>query len=140
MTVAYDSRISSDEFAKRTCEVLAANYVKTYIFEGIASVPELSFAIRHLKTFGGIMITASHNPKEYNGYKVYAAYGGQLSIEASNRVTQYAAKVDIFKDVKSIKFEDGVKDGKIILLKEDTREKYYEKLLTLVTCKKEIES
>jgi phosphoglucomutase len=139
MVVAYDPRNSSEEFAKRTCEVLAGNGIKTYLFEGIASVPELSYAIRRLKAFGGVMITASHNPKEYNGYKVYAAYGGQLSIDASAKVTEFAAKADLFTGVKSISFAQAVKENKIHMLGQDIRDEYYQKLMALITCRDEIQ-
>lgn len=80
MVIAYDSRKFSREFAEETACVFAANGIEAFIFRELTSVPELSFAVRHLKADGGVVITASHNPGEYNGYKVYAAYGGQLKI------------------------------------------------------------
>ena len=79
VVIGYDSRINSVEFAERTALILCANGIKTYLFDSIKSTPELSFAVRELKCQAGVMITASHNPKEYNGYKVYWEDGAQIT-------------------------------------------------------------
>ncbi|MBO4926409.1 MAG: phospho-sugar mutase [Clostridia bacterium] len=89
VAVAYDSRIKSDVFAKETALTLAANGVKAYLFDALRPVPVLSYTVRHLGTAAGVVITASHNPPQYNGYKVYAADGAQLGPEAADAVTQY---------------------------------------------------
>ncbi|MCK7489762.1 MAG: hypothetical protein MZU79_05705 [Anaerotruncus sp.] len=108
MVIAYDSRQFSREFAEEAACVFAGNGIKACIFKELTSVPELSFAVRHLKADGGIVITASHNPREYNGYKVYAAYGGQLGPEESLAVMDCIQKLDPFKDVKRIDYREGV--------------------------------
>lgn len=94
VVIAYDTRDKSDQFAWVAAEVLAANNITTYVFDGPRPTPELSFAVRFLNAQAGIMITASHNPPEYNGYKVYWADGGQVLPNLANQVTQEAAKLD----------------------------------------------
>ena len=96
VVISYDTRRMSYEFALGAAEVLAANGVKVYLFENVRPVPILSFSVGYLGTFAGIMITASHNPKEYNGYKVYGADGAQMSPEATKRVVSYIEKCDYF--------------------------------------------
>ena len=96
VAISYDTRRMSYEFALTAARVLGANGVKVYLFENVRPVPILSFAVGYLGTFSGIMITASHNPKEYNGYKVYGADGAQLSPEATARVVSYIEKRDYF--------------------------------------------
>ena len=118
VVIAYDSRNNSDIFAKECAKVLCANGIKTYLFESLRPTPELSFAVRHLKCFRGIVITASHNPKEYNGYKVYGEDGGQLPPQAADKIIEYISKTDIF---------DGVKitdDASYISLGENLDEEY----------------
>ena len=102
VVIAHDSRNNSSEFAKTAASVLAANGIKTYIFDSLRPTPELSFALRHLKCAAGINITASHNPKEYNGYKAYGEDGAQLSPEAAAGVAAEMAKTDIFEGVKKV--------------------------------------
>ena len=80
MVIAYDSRHYSDVFAEEVALVLAANGIKAYVFDSLRPTPELSFAVRHLKCNAGIVITASHNPPEYNGYKVYGSDGGKINL------------------------------------------------------------
>ena len=94
VAIAYDSRHFSDVFAKQTALVLAANGVKAYLFDSLRPVPVLSYAVRHLNTGAGVVITASHNPPQYNGYKVYAADGAQLGPEAAAEVTRYIRSLD----------------------------------------------
>ena len=100
VVIAYDSRINSKEFAKEAANVLCANSIKTYLFEDLRPTPMLSFAVRHLGCARGIVITASHNPKEYNGYKVYGEDGGQIPPETADKILKYIEKTDIFDDVK----------------------------------------
>ena len=90
----------SYKFAIESAKVLATYGIKSYIFESLRPTPELSFAVRYLKCAGGIMITASHNPKEYNGYKVYDKYGCQLVPQYADKVISYINNV---KDIKSVK-------------------------------------
>lgn len=89
VVVAFDSRIKSDVFARETALTLAAAGIKAYLFDALRPVPVLSFAVRHLKTAAGVIVTASHNPPQYNGYKVYGADGAQLAPEAADEVTSY---------------------------------------------------
>lgn len=124
VVIACDSRNNSELFSKTAAEVLAANGIKTYIFDGIRPTPELSFAIRELHAVAGINITASHNPKEYNGYKAYWDDGAQLPPEHAKIVSDEIAKVDIFDGVKKTDFESAVKDGKIIVIGSEIDKKY----------------
>lgn len=125
MVIAYDSRNNSREFAAEAACVMAANGINpVYIFDDIRPTPVLSYAVRELKCISGINITASHNPKEYNGYKAYWEDGAQLSLEQADRVSEYISKTDIFGDVKSCDYDQAVKDGKIIIIGQDFDEKY----------------
>ncbi len=99
IAIAYDSRHKSREFAEESARVFTRNGIKTYLFDELKPTPELSFAVRHLHCNAGIVITASHNPKEYNGYKVYGEDGGQLPLELSNAVL---AEVDAISDITTI--------------------------------------
>lgn len=100
VVISYDSRKMSEEFAKECASVLSANGITAYVFDSLRATPELSFAVRYLKCIRGIMITASHNPKEYNGYKIYAGDGCQLPPEPAERIAGYIDKTDIFADIK----------------------------------------
>ena len=95
VVIAYDSRHNSALFARVAAEVLAANRVRVYLFDGLRPTPELSFAVRHLSCIAGINITASHNPKEYNGYKAYWEDGAQLSPEDAATVSEVMAGIDV---------------------------------------------
>jgi phosphoglucomutase len=128
MAVAYDTRTNSDVFAEATALCLAANGIKTYLFEKATSVPELSFAIRHLGTYGGVAITASHNPKDYNGYKVYAPWGGQLLSDASAEVTQHIEQTDGFDMVKTMDKDEALQKGLLVMIGSDIDAAYYEQL------------
>ena len=94
VVISYDTRRMSYEFAYASALVLVSNGIKAYLFSNVHPVPMLSFAVRELKTVAGIMITASHNPKEYNGYKVYGEDGAQMSVEATARVVEYISKIE----------------------------------------------
>ena len=101
VVIAYDSRNNSAFFADEAARVLCAIGIKTYIFDSLRPTPELSFAVRYLKAARGIVITASHNPKKYNGYKVYGEDGGQIPPAAAGKVTEFIEATDVFKDVKT---------------------------------------
>ncbi len=124
VVIAYDSRIKSDEFAKTAAAILAANGIKVYLFDELKPVPELSFSIGYLKTTAGIVVTASHNPAKYNGYKVYGADGAQLNPELANIVLEEIDKTDMFKDVKTCDFNKAVADGKIIMIGDEVEDAY----------------
>lgn len=100
VVIAFDSRNNSQLFAKECAKVLCANGIKTYIFDGLRPTPELSFAVRYLGCARGVVITASHNPKEYNGYKVYGEDGAQIDPETANKIIGYINNIDIFDDIK----------------------------------------
>lgn len=118
VVIAYDSRHMSYEFALESALVLAANGIKAYLFDELRPTPELSFAVRYLKCSRGIVITASHNPKEYNGYKAYGEDGGQLPPQSSDYVISIIDKTDIFNDVKVISEEDAKKQGLLEIVGE----------------------
>ena len=106
VAIAYDSRNNSAVFAKECARVLTANGIKSYIFDGLRPTPELSFTVRHLGCEAGVVITASHNPKEYNGYKVYGRDGAQAAPEMAAEIFGYINSVDIFERVKTAERED----------------------------------
>ncbi len=101
VVIAYDSRNNSQKFAYEAANVLSANGIKVYIFDSLRPTPELSFSVRHLGCARGIVITASHNPKEYNGYKVYGEDGGQIPPAVADEIIKYINSIDIFHDVKT---------------------------------------
>ena len=124
VVVAYDSRNNSELFAKTTASVFAANGLITYIFDELRPTPVLSFAVRELKCIAGVNITASHNPKEYNGYKAYWEDGAQLPPDHADTVSKFIDRIDVFNGVKTMDFDDAVNKGKIIILGKDFDEKY----------------
>ena len=119
IAVSYDSRIKSDFFARTACGVFAANGIEAHIYPQLMPTPCLSFAVRELGCAAGIMVTASHNPSKYNGYKVYGADGCQITTEAAGEILAEIEKLDIFSDVKKISFEEGVKKGLIHYIGEE---------------------
>lgn len=129
VAVSFDSRIKSDTFAKTACEVLAGNGIKAYIYTELMPTPCLSFAVRALKCSAGIMVTASHNPSKYNGYKAYGEDGCQLNLENSEIVINKINQVDIFDGVKYINFDDGIKNGSIEYISNDVIEDYYKNVI-----------
>ncbi len=131
MVIAYDSRQFSRDFAVEAACVFAGNGVTACIFKQLTGVPELSFAVRHLKADGGVVITASHNPPQYNGYKVYDAYGGQLGPEESLAVTACIEKLDPFADVKRIGYREGIVQGLIQEIGEEVDRVYYQQMVEL---------
>ncbi len=124
VAIAYDSRIKSDLFAYKTAGVFAANGVKVYIYKELMPTPMLSFAVREFGCDAGVVITASHNPAKYNGYKAYDSTGCQLGPKAADYVLNIMNNVDIFEGVKCIDFEEGVKSGMIEYIGEDVIDKY----------------
>lgn len=131
VAIAYDSRHKSPEFAMEAAKTLASHGIQTYVFEELRPTPELSFAVRHLHAFSGIVVTASHNPPEYNGYKVYGEDGGQLPPAAADTVISYVNKVEdeLFINVKN---EDELKaQGLIKMLGDEIDHAYTEKLTTI---------
>ena len=113
VAVSYDSRIKSDYFAKSVAEVLSANGIKVYIYTELMPTPMLSWAVRYHKCDAGVMVTASHNPAKYNGYKVYGPDGCQLTIAAADAVLAEINKIDVFSGIKSAPFDEGLKSGMI---------------------------
>lgn len=129
VAISYDNRHCSRLFAEVTAGVLAANGIKSYIFEELRPTPELSFAVRYLGCFGGVMITASHNPPEYNGYKIYDANGCQLTPRFTDKVVEFISKVDDELSVKCLSIEEA---GELIeFVGEEIDEVYYEEVLAL---------
>ena len=130
VTIAYDSRNNSELFAHEAAAVLAANNIKTFIYKELMPVPALSYAVRKLKTSAGIVVTASHNPRQYNGYKVYGPDGCQMTIKAANEVLANIESLEMFNDVKRISFEDGIKSGVIEYISDEITESYYASVLS----------
>ena len=124
VAIAYDSRNNSELFAKTAARVLAAANIPAYLFDELRPTPELSFALRELHCVAGINITASHNPKQYNGYKAYWEDGAQLPPEHADVVSATMQKLDIFEDVKLADFDEALAAGKIVMLGRDMDEKY----------------
>ena len=129
VAIGYDSRINSDVFSKQCAEVLAANGIKAYIFPRLMPTPLLSFAVMRLKCQSGIVITASHNPSKYNGYKCYDPAGYQMTDEAALETYSFIQKVDMFKDIKRIPFDEGIEKGLIEYISDDLVEKFYSLVL-----------
>ena len=127
--IGYDTRIMSREFAEETAKVLAKAGIKVYLFDTVHSVPEVSFGIRSLGCAAGVMITASHNPKEYNGYKVYGPDGGQLPPEAVQTVIDAMNKIDIF-DTEYMSLEEAKKSGLVEIVGPELNEKFLQTVQT----------
>ncbi|MBV6716806.1 phospho-sugar mutase [Paenibacillus chitinolyticus] len=125
VVIAYDSRHQSPEFALEAALVLAGNGVKAYVFESLRPTPELSFAVRELKASAGIVVTASHNPPEYNGYKVYGADGGQLVPHDAEQVLANIQKIEGFDSVRKISRSEAEEKGLLEWLGGEMDEKYY---------------
>ncbi len=128
VAISHDSRIKSDYFAKSAAEVLAANGIKVHIYKELMPTPMLSWAVRYLKCGAGVMVTASHNPAKYNGYKVYGSDGCQLTLEAANAVLDRINHIDIFSGVKSVDFDKAVADGMISYIEDDVIDAYMAKV------------
>ena len=119
VVVGYDSRIKSDEFAKVACSVFAANGIDVWLWRELNPVPTVSYAVRKLGASAGVMITASHNPSKYNGYKVYGADGCQITTEAAAAILSRISSLDIFADVQRVDFDGAVCAGEIKYIDDD---------------------
>ncbi|MCI1477283.1 MAG: phospho-sugar mutase [Clostridium beijerinckii] len=128
VAIAYDSRNMSKEFAKAAALNLCANNIKVYLYENLRPTPVLSFTVRELKCCGGIVITASHNPKIYNGYKVYDEFGGQVTDEKAKMIINSVKAVDDFSKIKSIDENVALEKGLLKYIGEDVDKVYYEKV------------
>lgn len=131
IVIAYDSRHRSDEFAKESACVFAGNGIKSYIFESLRPTPELSFAVRHLNCDAGVVITASHNPKEYNGYKVYGKDGGQMPPDASDAVLKEVNSISDLTAVQVMDYEKAKAKGLIQIVGTEIDNAYIESLKSL---------
>ena len=119
VAIGYDSRIKSDVFARTAAGVFAANGVRVSIWPVLMPVPTVSFAARYLHTSAGVMITASHNPSKYNGYKVYGPDGCQITVETADNILKEIEKLDIFADVRNSDFEAGIANGSIQYIQDE---------------------
>ena len=128
VAISYDSRIKSDKFAKEAAAVLAANGIKVHIYTELMPTPMLSWAVRECGCQAGIMITASHNPAKYNGYKVYGEDGCQITLDVANTVISKINAVPMFGGAKVMDYEEGVKNGMISYIGQEVLEKYYAKV------------
>ena len=126
VAISYDSRINSDVFAKTAACVLAANGIKVRIYDALMPVPALSFATRYYEANAGVMVTASHNPAKYNGYKAYGPDGCQMTDEAADIVYAEIQKTDILTGAKLISFEEGIEKGLIEYVGDDCKEALYD--------------
>ena len=129
VAISFDSRIKSDVFSKAAAEVLAANGIKVHIYTELMPTPCLSFAVRQLKCQGGIMITASHNPAKYNGYKVYGEDGCQITLRVAEIIIEKINSLDMFSDVKASSFDEELAKGNISYIGNDVIEAFYQNVL-----------
>ncbi|AAL94755.1 phospho-sugar mutase [Fusobacterium nucleatum subsp. nucleatum ATCC 25586] len=128
IAIAYDSRLDSVENALNTAMTLAGNGIKVYLFDGVRSTPELSFAVRELKAQAGIMITASHNPKEYNGYKVYWEDGAQIVDPQATGIVSSVEAVNIFNDIKLMEEKEAIDKGLLVYVGKKLDDRYIEEV------------
>ena len=128
VAIGYDSRIKSQLFARVATQVFAANGVKVHIWPRLLPVPTVSYATRYLGTSAGVMVTASHNPSKYNGYKVYGADGCQITTEAAAKILGEIEKLDIFGDVKQADFEESLAEGKISYIPDEVLTAFVEEV------------
>ena len=128
VAISRDSRIKSDVFANVAASVLAANGIKVFIYPRIEPVPALSFATRYLKCCSGIMITASHNPSKYNGYKVYGSDGCQITTEAAKEILSYISAIDVFEGFKTMDLDEAFEKGLVEYIKPVVLTKFIEEV------------
>lgn len=131
IVIAFDSRYKSPEFALEAAKVFAGNGIKAYLFDELRPTPELSFAVRYLNASAGIVITASHNPKQYNGYKVYGEDGGQLPLEGAEAVLSEIDKISDVTTVKTMEKEEALSKGLIEIIGREVDDEYITRLKTL---------
>ncbi len=129
VVIGYDTRYFSKEFAYETARVLVANGIKAYLFDVVHATPEVSFAIRYYNAAAGVMITASHNPKEYNGFKAYGPDGGQFPPEASDIIGGVVNSYDVFRDVKILSDEEVNKSDLLVMIGKEVDEAFLEAVL-----------
>ncbi|MDD6098800.1 MAG: phospho-sugar mutase [Oscillospiraceae bacterium] len=129
VAVSYDSRIKSNVFAKAAAEVLAANGIRVYIYSELMPTPMLSFAVRRLNCQGGIMVTASHNPAKYNGYKVYGDDGCQITLRGAEIILEKINSLDMFSGVKTSSFEEEISKGNISYIGQEVIDDFYKNVL-----------
>lgn len=134
VAISYDSRHKSVDFARASAQTLAANGIRAYIFPQLEPTPVLSFAVRELHCQAGIMVTASHNPAKYNGYKCYGADGCQMTDTGAGAVTDFIRRVDIFRDVKTVPFDQALAAGTIVEIGPALLETYMQKVLEQQIC------
>ena len=132
VAICMDCRVNSTVFARAAAEVCAANGIRVRIFESLRPTPELSFAVRYYGCQAGINVTASHNPKEYNGYKIYWADGAQLPPQHAAAIAAHLEKIDIFTGVKRVDFDEAMKRGMISLLGEETDKMFMANVMAMV--------
>jgi phosphoglucomutase len=131
IAIAYDCRICSDEFAKISALVMATHGIKAYLFDSLRPTPELSFAVRYYGCASGINITASHNPKEYNGYKVYWCEGSQIKDDIADKVLAEINKMDVFELPSLLSEQEAIDKGMLVYINEEVDKAYYEKVISL---------
>lgn len=131
IVIAYDSRFMSPEFSLEAAKVFCANGIKAYLFDELRPTPQLSFAVRYLKAAAGVVVTASHNPKQYNGYKVYGEDGGQLSIDGSNAVISEINKIEDITKVNIISKEEAISKGLLQIIGSEIDDEYIDMLKKL---------
>lgn len=129
VAIAYDVRKYSDTFAETAARVLAANGIKAYLFDGIRPTPVLSYAVRELGTISGIVVTASHNPREYNGYKAYWKEGSQILDDIATEILDEIGKINDFKEIKMIELNEGLEKGLIEYIGSELDDKYNQEIL-----------
>ena len=132
VAICMDCRNNSDIFAREAARVCAANGIHVRLFESLRPTPELSFAVREYNCQAGINVTASHNPKEYNGYKVYWADGAQLPPQHADAVAERLSKIDIFADIKTMDFDEAVAQGLIELMGEETDRRFMAEVTAMI--------
>ena len=131
VAICMDCRLHSMDFARAAAEVMVGNGIHVRIFESLRPTPELSFAVREYHCQAGINITASHNPKEYNGYKVYWEDGAQLPPQHADAIARQLEKIDIFNDIRSIPYEEGLASGMITVMGEECDERFMRNVMSM---------
>ena len=131
VVICYDCRLNSEKFAREAAGVMAANGIRVRIFDALRPTPELSFAVIHYGATAGINITASHNPREYNGYKVYWSDGAQLPPQHAAAVAEEMSKIDIFHDVKRLSFDEAMASGLVEVIGAETDEAFLENVMAM---------
>ena len=131
IVIAHDCRLNGVEFAREAAAVMAANGIRVKLFDELRPTPELSFAVRHYGCAAGLNITASHNPKEYNGYKVYWSDGAQLPPQKAEAIARQMESIDVFTGFKSCDYQEAVRNGRIELLGDETDEAFLEQVMAM---------